>query len=410
MSDTAPRSGSPTPREFDPPASIPNPLRATGFARIVAGGWFIASGAGTLREYDYLLPQIRRLFAGEMGGTDVPVRSLLTLVTAVLLVLLGLRLLLVGFRWTQRLRLPTDGPAPVERGDVVAALRHQRLPAYAAGLTEPDFPLRRWLTDELAGMTRWRRDLIGRGARLALRACVFASVVAVVCLVIDTLRPSNVLGPFPTSFVVVLPFVSVVWVILALSVITTERLRAESMGLPLAVRAEALRGDAEALILENRPRLLDHTGGWINLLGLSGVAVQCLTIVWWKLSPIGYPLLTTSIIRHMGAIAGGVLFFLLGRWMVNAASNLSQAFRYDSIVVLVDGVEDEMSAHAAAIRTEARSLTGTRRVIAAVGAAYVREPALALLAVEERAYLNQDATRWQRPTPSRMLADMEEEA
>ncbi len=406
MTDAAAQSGrSSAPRELDPSGSIPNPLRTVGVAYIVASGWFIASGAATLREYDYLLTQIARLFAGKMGATDAPLRALLVLLSAVALVLLGFRLLVVGLRWRRRLHLPAEGPAALARSEVVAALRHHTLPAYESGPTESDSLLQRWLTDERGAMTRWRRELLGRGVRIMVWSCVLVLAISALWLLTRFLAPEDWLGPFPTSFVVLLPFISATWVILAFLVIPAERLRVESMELVLPARVEVIRGDAEEAILESRPRLLDYSSGLTNMLGLTGVAVQCLTPVCWDLSHIGYPLLATSILRHTGAIVGGVVFYHLGRWIVRAAAELSRYFRYDSTVVVIDGVGDEIVARAAAIRTEGRALTGPRHVIAAVGSAYVRESALALLAAEGRAFTREDDTRWRRPVPPSALAD-----
>jgi hypothetical protein len=100
---------------------------------------------------------------------------------------------------------------------------------------------------------------------------------------------------------------------------------------------------------------------------------------WWELSPIDYPLPATSIIRHAGSIAGGVLFFVVGGRMVVAATKLLLVFRYESTLVLIDTDGHGMVARAAAVRTESLGPMGPRHIVAAVGGSYVRESAQSLI-------------------------------
>ncbi len=364
--------------------SIPNPLRAIGLARILAGGWFVATGVATLRHYHDLVPGVARLLAGEIGATDAPIRSLLALITAAALVVIGPVLAMKGLRWMRRLPVPPDGPSPVGPDEVVATLRHHQLPAFADGPTVPYRPLRHWLADELADMTGWRRDIVSQGVRTFVRSCVLVLVVAVVSLALSQVTTDGLVGPFPAGFVTLLPFVTAVWAALTLLLITPNGPRIESVEIPLPARAEP-RPDQ---IIESRPRLLGREPTALGMsLGITGVAVQCLMLPWWNLSYVGYPLLATSIVRHVGSIAGGVLFFVLGNRMMASAAELLPRFQYDSILVLIDESGHGMVARAAEVRTESLGLAGPRHVVAAVGSVHARESAERL--VRERANVAQ---------------------
>jgi hypothetical protein len=358
-------------------ASISSPLRILGLTRILAGGWFIRSGVATLRQYPDLVPQAKRLFGGDIGATDAPIRALLVLILAVGLVLLGPVLIVKGIGWMCRLLLPHDGPKAIARDEVFATLRHHQLPAYAVRPTEPNWPLRHQLSDELAEMPWWRRDLLDIGVRAFVRSCGGALVLAGLSLALPLFTTDDLLGPFPAEFVTLLLFVTAIWAALALMLIPPDGLRIESVELPLPVRAgssQALRAEE---ISESRPLLLPREfDGLAVALGMLGVMVQCLILSWWDLSPIGFPLLATSIIRHTGSIAGGILFFVLGDRMLTAAAELLLRFRYESLLVLIDDARDGMVARAAAIRSESRGLTGSRHILAAVGGPHVRDSAL----------------------------------
>ena len=102
-------------------------------------------------------------------------------------------------------------------------------------------------------------------------------------------------------------------------------------------------------------------------------------LAWWSLSTLSYPLIATSIIRHTASIGAGVLFFLIGHRMVTRAAELLQPLQYDSILVLVDAADQGLVVRAAAARTESRSATGLRHLIATVAASYVRDSAETLI-------------------------------
>ncbi len=366
--------------------SIPNPLRLLGLTRILAGGWFIASGVATLRQYPDLVPQAERLFGGDIGATDAPIRALLVLVLAAGLVLLGPVLIVKGIRWMRRLPLPPEGPTSLTRDEVAATLRQHQLPAYAVRPAEPIWPLRRLLSDDLAEMPWWRRDILEVGVRAFVRSCGGALVLAGAWLALPLLSTDDLLGPFPMVFVILLLFVTAIWAALALLLIPSDGLRIESVELPLSAGAASRQALRAEQIHEVRPLMLPREidGPGVTL-GMLGVMVQCLMLSWWELSPIGFPLLATSIIRHAGSIAGGILFFVLGDRMLTAAAELLRRWRYESLLILIDDVGDGMVARAAAIRSESRGLTGPRHILAAVGGPHVRDSALATLARAEHA-------------------------
>lgn len=334
----------------------------------------------TLRQYHDLVPQAEALFGSEGGTTGAPLRSLLMLVAAIVLVLIGLVLAAKGFAWMRRVPLPHERPAAIERDEVVATLRHRQLLAYADGPTAPYWPLRRWLADDLADMTWWRRDITSSGVRAFVRSCGFVIVLAVCCLALPRIMTDDLVGPFPLSFVLMVPFVTAVWAVLGLMLIGSVGPRIESAELPLPAGAEHSRDLREQQIIESRPDALEREPAGLGLtLGATGVAVQCLMLWWWNLSPIDYPLGATSIIRHAGSIAGGIVFFVIGGRMVAAATKLLLVFRYESMLILIDADGHGMVARAAAVRTESLGLTGPRHVVAAVGGSYVRESAQRLM-------------------------------
>jgi hypothetical protein len=353
---------------------------------MVAGVWFIASGVAMLRQYTYLVPQAKRLLAGDIGATDAPVRALFVLVLGVGLVLLGPVLIGKGITWLRRLRLPPDGPMAIAQDEAIAVLRHHELPSYAAKPPEPNWPLRHLLRDELAELPWWRRDMLDSGVRTFVRSCGAALLLAACWLGISRVAADDVLGPFPVGFVTVLPLVTGIWAALVLLLIAANGQRAESVELPVPTQV----GSGPVLhvdrIIENRPLLLPRTLDWLGVtLGLLGLTVQCLILSWWDLSLVSFPLLATSIIRHTGSMAGGLLFFVLGDRMLTTAGTLLQNFRYDSFLVLIDGASGGTVARAAAIRTESVGLTGPRHILAAVGGPRARESALSMISNAEHA-------------------------
>lgn len=358
---------------------IPNPLRALGLARVLAGVWFVLNGAATLRQYRDLVPQARRLFSGDVGATDAPIRSLLALILAALLIPIGLVLTMAGLRWLRRLRPPPEGPAAIGRDEVIAALCRHQLLAYADGPEKPYWLLRRWLAEELADLPGWRREIVSRAVRMFVLSCECVVLLAVPILAVQ-LTTDNLLGPFPTAFVAVLPFVTALAAVLALLLIASHTPRIESVEFPLPIGVDAHRDPPAEQIIESRPRLLKSESPVLGItLGVIGVAVQCLILWWWNLSYLGYPMLATSIIRDAGAISAGILFLVLGNRMVTMAAELLLRFQYDSILVLVDPASQGPVVRAAAARTESRGLAGPRRLVAVVGGSYARESAERLL-------------------------------
>jgi hypothetical protein len=276
--------------------------------------------------------------------------------------------------------VPHDGPAAIERDDVVATLRNRQLLAYADGPAAPYWPLRRWLADELADLTWWRREITSRAVRAFVRSCGAVVALALCCLVLPRVMTDDLVGPFPAGFVSMLPFVTAIWAVLGLMLIGSTGPRIEAEELPLPARAEHSGDVRKEQIIESRPKMLDREPPGLGLmLGGTGVAVQCLMLWWWNLSPIDYPLRATSIIRHAGSIAGGLVFFVVGGRMVASATTLMLVFRYESMLVLIETGSHGMLARAAAVRTASLGLTGPRHVVAAVGGSYVRESAPSLI-------------------------------
>ncbi len=359
---------------------MPNPLRTIGLARCLAGGWFITTGVARLRPYQDLVPQAGRLLGGDIGVTDAPIRSLLVLITAPVLCLVGLVLVVKGMGWMRRLALPSGGPAAIERGEVIEALSRGQLLAYADGPTEAYWPLRRWLADVLAEMTWWRRDVMSRSVRAFVRSCGLALAVAVCCFALPFLTTDHLLGPFPTAFVIVLPVAMATWAAFGLMLIPSDGPRIESVELPLSAQSALDRDARPEQIIESRPGMLNQESPGLGLtIGMIGVAVQCLILPWWDLSLLSYPLVATSVIRHTGAIAGGVLFFLLGHRMVVAAKELLLVFRYESVLVLIEDAGGRMVGRAAGVRTASLGISGPRHVVAAVGGTFVLDAAQGLL-------------------------------
>lgn len=351
-----------------------------GLARILAGLWFVARGVATLRQYHDLVPQAARLFGGNIGATDAPIRSLLALILAPALIVIGGVLGVKGFGWRRRLLVPPEAPQAIDQDEVVATLTRRQLPAYADGPDKPYWPLRRWLADDLADMTRWRRDITSGGVRLFARSCGAALVVAFVCAAVSLLTTNDLLGPFPAGFIIMLLFVTATWAALVLLLIPSSHVRIATEEFPLSPRPR-YKGEWQAgEIIESRPVMLQREPTAIGItLGVTGVLVQCVVMAWWNLPYTGYPLLATSIIRDAGSIAGGIVFFVLGQRMVSTAAELLLRVRYESTLVLVENSDQGMIARAAGIRTESRGLNGSRHVIAAVGGVDVRETAERLI-------------------------------
>jgi hypothetical protein len=301
------------------------------------------------------------------------------LVLAALLVLIGVTLALQGMAWLRAVQLPSNGPAAIADDEVVATLRDHQLLAFRAGPNVPHWALRRWLPDQLAELTWWRRDSVSRALRVFLQSCGFALVLTVCCLVLPQVMTDDLIGPFPLDFVILLPFVTAVWAVLGLMLIGSTGPRLESVELPL-VNATEHGEPREQQIIERRPDRLERDPPTLALtLGISGVAAQCLMLGWWNLSPIDYSLRATTLVRHAGAIAGGVIFFLVGDRMVAAAAKLLLVLRYESLLFLIDTGDNGMIVRAAAIRTETLGLAGPRHIVAAVGGPHVRESAEALI-------------------------------
>lgn len=373
--------------------SIPNPFRFLGLARILAGAWFISTGAATLRQYHDLLPQAERLLSADRGTTGIPLWALLTLLTAAILVVIGFALAARGVAWLRRVRLPEDGPAPIARDEVLAALRNRQLPAFGEG-PKPAYRLvRRWLADESADMTWWRREVLSDGVRAFARSCLFAVILAAVCVAVPRIRYDDPFGPFPTGFVFMLPFVTAVWAVFGLMLIGSMGPRVESEQLPLPTRS----APGAERIIETPPNRLDRESPALALmLGTTGIAVQCLLLRWWQLSPVDYPLRATAIVRHAGTIAGGLVFFVVGARMVAAATRMLRICRHESMLVLIDADGPGTVARAAAVRTESLGLTGPRHIVASVGGAFVRESAAALIGVPEHPAGAGSSSRWKK--------------
>jgi hypothetical protein len=355
-----------------PISTIPNPLRWIGWARVAAGGWFIANGVTTLTQFKDLQSQAQRLLGPDAGTTDAPIRSLLTLGLAAALVVLGLALIVLGIRATRRLALPADGPVPLDRSEVIATLTRHQAPAFGDGPAPIYPPLRRWLADQLADMPWWNRDIIGTGVRAFVRSCSFVLILSALCLALRFVATDNPLGPFPLTYVLLVLVATAAWAALSLMLIPSHGPRIESVAFPLTRRA----GVDGGVIIESPPALLPAEPGSLGTtLGIAGVAVQCLLPAWWNLSLIGYPLLATSIVRHAGSIAGGIVFFLLGQRMIASAAVMLLRVRYESTLVFLDITDHDTTGYAAAVRTESRGIAGPRHVTSAVASSHVREEA-----------------------------------
>lgn len=352
---------------------VPNPLRLIGLARCLAGAWFIASAIATLRLAGVYGPLAARLFRGEIGGTDAPIRSLLVLVLAVIMLMLGIMMIARGLRWYRH--APAGEAAPLDRDEVMAALTEHRLPAYGPGRVPPRWPLRTWLGDEMGRITGWRRDLVGDAARQLARATMIALGVTMCWLVISLAVPDRFLGPFPFTFVIVLPFMAAVWASLALLLVGSPGPRIESVELPVPIPR-----DAPGQVIESRPDMVGREPPALGTaIALLGVVTQSLLPSWWTLETISYPLLATSLIRFIGSIIGGVLFLQLGNRMIVAGAELLRRVQHDSTVILIAAAPGGLIAHAAAVRTESRDPGGERQIVSAVAGAHAREAARKLL-------------------------------
>ncbi|HEX3927308.1 MAG TPA: hypothetical protein VHW65_04875 [Gemmatimonadales bacterium] len=361
-------------------ASIANPLRIPGLARIAVGAWFIVSGVRTPLRDDYLIPQAERLFNGNPGTTDAPLRALVSLVLAAALLPIGLALIAKGVRWTRRLPLPATGPQPITPEEAVAVLVRREPPAFGDDPTAPYWVLRRFLADQLPDLTWWRRDLVGRGTRAFVRACGLATMVGVLDFALPYITPIDLLGPFPTSFMALLLFVTATWAALGLLLIPSDGPRIESFVFALPHRAEGRADPVRGPVIESDPTLLDREGSGLGVtLGILGALVQCLTVSWWTLSFIGYPHIATSITRHAESIAGGIVFLVLGERMLQSAAEMLLYFRYASTLVLVEENGEPGVGHGALVRTESKGLDGPRRVVAAVAGIHARESVEALM-------------------------------
>lgn len=351
-------------------STLPNPLRFIGLGRALAGCWFVATAASRLGDASFLVPQAGRLLEGDIGGTDAPIRALLVLLLIPAMLLLGTTMIARGVRWTRR--VPANEPAPLDPEDVAAVLRERRLPAYEAATVQQPWPVRGWLGEELGRMSGWRRDLLATAARTFHRAAGLALLALIVPWLAGLIIAGDILGPLPLRFVLIFPFAAAIWVALSLLLVGSEWPRIEVAELPVATRTP----DAERF-LESPPVLLGREPPAIGTaIAIVGVATQCALLSWWTLDTISYPHLATSIVRHLGAIVGGVLFYALGARMVEAGSELLRRVQYDSVVVSVDGAG---LARGAEVRTESRDPDGERQIIAAVGSAHAREAARGLL-------------------------------
>lgn len=327
---------------------------------MIAGCWFIGSGAETLHRYPDLAPGAKRLLAGEIGATDVPIRDLVTLALAPVLIVVGVVLTARGIRWMRRVRL---SPGPMAHDEAVAALTRHDLVAYGDGGAVVYWPLRRWLPEQLAEMTWWRREVISGALRRFVRVSALAFVVAVVCLVVPIVATGDPLGALPAAFVAVLPMITAISAAITFLLIASHPPRIESVELS---RSD-VGGDGAASsheVIESAPRFLHWEPPGIGLaLGIIGIGVQCLLPVWWDLPFASYPLVVTSIVRDAMSIAGGVFFLVLGERMVRVAAGLLVHARYESTLVVIDG---DGSARAANLRTESLTFAGPRHIVSAV--------------------------------------------
>lgn len=373
--------------------SIPNPLRMLGIARILAGACFVANGVMTLATYKDLVPQASRLFVRNPGATDAPIRSLLSLVTAPILVTIGFVLIAKSIKWLRRLPIMVDGPVAIDRSEVISALTERDAPAYEAGPRPTYWALRGWLTDQLADMTWWRRDIMNSGARALVLSCGVSLALGLLFVVRPLVTSDDLFGPFPASFVLVLLFVTALWAVLGLMLIPSNGPRIESIEFTLPPQRYNNAASPMGEFVETTPTLLGAESSQVGLtLGIAGIAAQCLMLAWWSLSLIGYPLMATSIIRHSASLIGGIVLFAIGARMLSMAVELLLLFRYQSTVVLIEGTGQGVIVRAAAVRTESRGLLGPRHIIAAVGGSNARETAEGLVALP-------DPAKWSHHAP-----------
>lgn len=354
--------------------TVRNPLRVLGIARCLVGAGFVASAARTWRDRGFLLEQAARLFRGDLGATDAPIRATLMLAIAVALLLLGIVTMARGLRWMRGLVAAGTGPAALSAQEVVEVLVERRLPAYATSDAASSSLLQRVAGDELARLTRWRRALIEDATRAVRWATGLAILLPIPWIAVRLVTREPLLGAFPIWFAILLPFLAAVWVGLLLLQLGATPPRLESVDLPHSGRRDA--GGSAPAFTEDRPTLLTWEPAALgNTIGLLGVLTQCLLLSWWTLGTLGYPHLATSIVRHLASIVAGAIFFALGDRMLAAARELLVRVQYDSIVVLVVDTGSGWVARAAEIRTEAREPSGPRQVITAVGGAHTRSAA-----------------------------------
>lgn len=352
------------------PTSHPNPLRLIGLARMAAGAGFVVTAVLRLPDAQFLVPHAGRLFSGDLGGTDAPIRAFFELLLIPTMLSLGIAMVVRGARWMRR--QPVQGPVPLSPDEVTAVLMERRLPAYEAATLRQPWPLRSWLDEELGRVTGWRRDLIAQASRSFIRAVGLALLVLLVSTAAAYAVPGDVLGPLPLRFVLVYPFAAAVWAALTLLLIGSAWPRVEVIDLPVADPAPTTEQ-----LLESPPAFISREPPALGTaIALTGVATQCALLSWWTLDTISYPHLATSVTRHLGTIIGGVLFFVLGARMVTAGTELLRRVQYDSVAVWLGGAGE---ARGAEIRTESRDPGGDRRIISAVASAHAREAALELL-------------------------------
>jgi hypothetical protein len=346
--------------------SIPNPLRLLGVARIVAGAALIFAAISNVRDLQLLMMQAGRLFGGDPGSTDAPLRSLLTIIVAALQAIIGLVLVILGARWLPSLRFPATGPTPIDANESKAILESRHATAFDSGPAPIFRPLERMLSDQLADATWWRRELIERGVRFFARAVGVALIITIVCVAVPQIAHKDLLGPFPVAFVGMLLFFGLMYAALTLMLLPSNGPRIESMEIPIAGSGPVLATLTPGDIVESPPRFLNVEPASIgNTIGLLGVGTQLALIAWWKLSPISYPLMATSIIRFAGAIIGGLEFLFIGSKITTTGAALLRTFYYESTLIMVDPARPSV-AHAAIARSESRGVAGPRHVVSAV--------------------------------------------
>lgn len=359
---------------------IPHPLRVLGVARLFAGALFVADGVSTLLRARVLVPQVVRLVRSGPNGSDASIRALLILITAVIFLGIGVRLLRRSLGWVRPFSLPAEGPPPIERDEVILALRQHRLNTLAERSSRFPWPFRIWLTPELAGTPHWRREQLRRGFRAVVTACGVVMLLALAYLVGSLITDHDLFGPFPATFALLFPAIAAAWTWAAYLLIAQERPRVETFEFALPEHEFATPIPSEGRIFETPPRRLSTEPFRPAVtLGIVGVLAQCFLLSWWSLVQESHPQLVTALLRDVGFLGGGVFFFLLGRRMVEAAASILLRIQYDSTLVLVEPTDRGLIAVAAEIRSETRGGSGTRHILAAVAGAHARDTAPALV-------------------------------